>query len=153
MAKNLTLSIPDDLSNEMEKLPEINWSQIARNAISEYITLRTKSALPADLLDRLRKERGDEYVRGKQFAVERILPGTTYVNLDALLAATHNKAQAGAQQEADYVGVEIEMANWEKHTDAALSLVFKSYLPTLTTPEFRKGLLDTLEGAFRLSRK
>ena len=31
----LTLAIPEDLKHEMDSLPEINWSEIARKAISE----------------------------------------------------------------------------------------------------------------------
>jgi len=34
---NITLSIPSDLKSEMDSMPEINWSEIARNAISEKI--------------------------------------------------------------------------------------------------------------------
>lgn len=30
---NLTLSIPEDLKKEMDELPELNWSEIARRAI------------------------------------------------------------------------------------------------------------------------
>ena len=31
----LTLAIPSDLKHEMDLMPEINWSEIARKAISE----------------------------------------------------------------------------------------------------------------------
>jgi hypothetical protein len=31
----LTLAIPEDLKHEMDLLPELNWSEIARKAISE----------------------------------------------------------------------------------------------------------------------
>ena len=31
----LTLAIPEDLKKEMDSLPEMNWSEIARKAISE----------------------------------------------------------------------------------------------------------------------
>ena len=30
---NLTLSIPEDLKKKMEEFPEINWSEVARQAI------------------------------------------------------------------------------------------------------------------------
>ncbi|MFA6022839.1 MAG: hypothetical protein WC781_02005 [Candidatus Pacearchaeota archaeon] len=36
---NLTLSIPEDLKSEMEKFPEINWSEVARAAIKRKIEL------------------------------------------------------------------------------------------------------------------
>ena len=32
---NLTLSIPDDLKAKMSDFPEINWSEVARQAIIE----------------------------------------------------------------------------------------------------------------------
>ena len=33
----LTLAIPEDLKQEMDSLPEINWSEIARRAIAEKV--------------------------------------------------------------------------------------------------------------------
>ena len=32
---NLTLAIPDDLKVKMNRFPEINWSEVARQAIAE----------------------------------------------------------------------------------------------------------------------
>lgn len=34
---NLTLSIPSELKKEMEKFPEINWSEVARESIKQKI--------------------------------------------------------------------------------------------------------------------
>jgi len=34
---NITLSIPPELKSEMEKFPEINWSEVARNSIKQKI--------------------------------------------------------------------------------------------------------------------
>ncbi len=34
---NITLSIPEDLKKEMEKFPEINWSEVARDSIKKKI--------------------------------------------------------------------------------------------------------------------
>jgi hypothetical protein len=36
---NITLAVPDELKKEMEKFPEINWSEIARAAIKKRILL------------------------------------------------------------------------------------------------------------------
>ena len=38
----LTLAIPDDVKKEMEKFPEINWSEIARAAIKRRLLILTK---------------------------------------------------------------------------------------------------------------
>jgi hypothetical protein len=42
---NVTISIPEDLKNEMDALTEVNWSEICRGAISLYITQR-KNPIP-----------------------------------------------------------------------------------------------------------
>lgn len=34
---NLTLSIPNELKKEMEKFPEINWSEVTRDSIKKKI--------------------------------------------------------------------------------------------------------------------
>ncbi|MBI2084047.1 MAG: hypothetical protein HYT70_00295 [Candidatus Aenigmarchaeota archaeon] len=35
---NITLSVPEDLKRKMEQFPEINWSEVARQAIKERAT-------------------------------------------------------------------------------------------------------------------
>ena len=34
---NITMSVSEDLKHQMERFPEINWSEIARQAIREKI--------------------------------------------------------------------------------------------------------------------
>ena len=36
---NITLAVPKELKKEMEKRPEMNWSEIARQAIKKRIEL------------------------------------------------------------------------------------------------------------------
>ena len=38
---NITLSIPEGLKKEMEKFPEINWSEVARDSIKKKIAQLT----------------------------------------------------------------------------------------------------------------
>ena len=40
MVKNVTLSVGDEIAEKMKEYPEVNWSEIARKAIIEYITQR-----------------------------------------------------------------------------------------------------------------
>ena len=35
---NITLSVPEELKKEMEKFPEINWSEVARASIKQKVT-------------------------------------------------------------------------------------------------------------------
>lgn len=39
---SLTLAIPEDLKKEMERFPEMNWSEIAREAIKRRVLLLKK---------------------------------------------------------------------------------------------------------------
>lgn len=39
---SLTLSIPKDLKEEMDKMPDINWSAVARMAITERLITQKK---------------------------------------------------------------------------------------------------------------
>lgn len=81
---NMTLAIPEDLKKEMDMIPEINWSEVARKAIKEkaeeyklfkniqlqskkipyeYITKKIAQAEiledtdPQDIIDKLRERR------------------------------------------------------------------------------------------------
>ena len=56
---NVTISVTDELRAEMERLSEVNWSEVCRNAISQYIAER-KNPTPAIELD-LRDVRLDMY--------------------------------------------------------------------------------------------
>ncbi|HLE75552.1 MAG TPA: hypothetical protein VI864_05855 [Candidatus Bathyarchaeia archaeon] len=47
---NLTISVSDELKAEMDKLSEVNWSEVCRNAISMYIEQR-KDPTPKIELD------------------------------------------------------------------------------------------------------
>jgi len=42
MPKNVTVYLPDEVVTEMEKYPEVSWSEICRDAIINYVTKRDK---------------------------------------------------------------------------------------------------------------
>lgn len=42
---SITLSVPEELKTEMDTHPEMNWSEIARQAIKEKITILKKMDL------------------------------------------------------------------------------------------------------------
>ena len=63
MAKNMTLSIPDELHKKMKKMSEIRWSEIARRAIEERINdfeviekIASKSKLTKKDVDEIAKK-------------------------------------------------------------------------------------------------
>jgi hypothetical protein len=52
LPKNITLSISDELAEKMDTMPEINWSEVCRQAISKYIDER-KSKEKGELIKEL----------------------------------------------------------------------------------------------------
>lgn len=44
MPKSVSIYVPDELVGKMEKLPEVNWSEIARQSIEDYIEKRGRAA-------------------------------------------------------------------------------------------------------------
>lgn len=67
MPKNITLSLPDEMASEMEAMPEINWSAVAKTCIRQYIELR-KHPDASSLLEKLQQQKGQEYVNGRKKA-------------------------------------------------------------------------------------
>ena len=66
---NLTLAIPDDLKRELDSMPEINWSEVARAAIREraaqYKKLQELQTIArANLTDKDIKELADKVNQG-----------------------------------------------------------------------------------------
>jgi hypothetical protein len=103
MAKNLTLALPDELYAEMEKLKEVNWSQVARNSIQQYLERRKKPELQEILL-KLDAEKGEEYVKGVEFAKalarSKGYPGMSYVigEYERLMGPALARATSTGQQ-------------------------------------------------------
>lgn len=63
MAKNMTLSIPDELHEKMKQMTEIRWSEIARRAIEQRIMdletlnrLASKSKITDEEIDEISKK-------------------------------------------------------------------------------------------------
>ena len=67
MPKNVTISLPDELGEAMSKLPEVNWSAVARDAIENYVKMRERPDL-AEVVGKLVKDRGAEFAEGVQRA-------------------------------------------------------------------------------------
>ena len=59
---NVTISVPEKLKGEMDKIPEVSWSEICRGAISRYIAQR-KNPTPRIELE-LRYSRIKDYDYG-----------------------------------------------------------------------------------------
>jgi len=54
MGKNVTIYLPDDVAEKIESFPEVNWSEVCRRAVLEYIQIRSQVDL-GPIIERLKK--------------------------------------------------------------------------------------------------
>lgn len=71
--KNVTIYLPDEIAEKMEKFPEVNWSEICRNAVADYTQTRSQMDL-APILERLKKERNEDHKKGQIFFYSKFAP-------------------------------------------------------------------------------
>ncbi len=81
MGKNVTIYLPDETAQKMEKLSEVNWSEICRKAINDYIETRTLTDL-SSIISRLRNERKTDYTRGEILVYEEVAPNLSLKDLE-----------------------------------------------------------------------
>jgi predicted transcriptional regulator len=81
LGKNVTIYLPDETAQKMEKLSEVNWSEICRKAINDYIETRTQTDL-SSIITRLKNERKTDYTKGEILVYEEIAPKLSLKDLE-----------------------------------------------------------------------
>lgn len=66
---NITLAVPQELKEEMDKFPEINWSEVARAAIKRKIGLLIEMQ---KLLSRSKLNDEDAVILGRKLKRESV---------------------------------------------------------------------------------
>lgn len=69
MGKNISIYISDELAEKMENLSEVNWSEVARKGIEDYVETRTHVNI-APILSRLKKEKTELYNQGYKYGMD-----------------------------------------------------------------------------------
>jgi len=62
--KNVTIYLSDEIAGRMEKYPEVNWSEICRKAVVDYVDTRSHIAI-GPILENLKAERNEAYKQGQ----------------------------------------------------------------------------------------
>lgn len=75
MPKNVTIYLSDEIAGRMEKYQEVNWSEICRKAVLDYIDTRSHLDI-GPLLEKLKAERNEAYKQG-QILFYQIAPQMT----------------------------------------------------------------------------
>ncbi|HVP17250.1 MAG TPA: hypothetical protein VMT42_07775 [candidate division Zixibacteria bacterium] len=142
MAKNITLALPDVLANQMEKMPEVNWSAVAKTCIQQYIELR-KNPDMSSLLEKLVKQKGEEYVNGRKKADE-LANELGYKGLNVLLRKYWKKREPVEAEEATGGPAEpwVTLPSQEDTLQEVLSE--NNLVKTEASDEFLKGLRERL---------
>jgi hypothetical protein len=142
MTKTITVGVPDDLGKRMEKLNEVNWSAVTRDCIEQYVVGREKPELK-DILEKLRKEKGDEYAKGVKAAKERA-KSVSYAQLEPAwmsfvrrLGSEQEKAikRGGANSDVDDI----------KLFEEEFREIGRFVSPVGNTSEYLQGYKDTIQ--------
>lgn len=141
MAKNITLSVPDEVANEMTSMPEINWSAVAKASIIQYIENRKHPDI-SKLLEKLSKQKSEEYVSGRKRADE-IADKFGYSRIDIILRKYYTKLET--IQEMSMTG---PSAPWESvptpEEEMQKILLSTKTVDIEVSTEFLKGITDRL---------
>lgn len=83
MGKNLTIYLPNDVAKKMENFPEVNWSEICRKAVADYVETRSEIDL-APILEKLKKERSENFKQGQLIMYSQIIPKMAWKDFEFL---------------------------------------------------------------------
>jgi len=80
MPKNVTIYLSDEIAGKMEKYQEVNWSEICRKAVLDYVDTRSHMDI-GPILERLKAERNEAYKQGQIFFYQ-IAPKMTLIDFE-----------------------------------------------------------------------
>jgi hypothetical protein len=150
MAKNLTLSIPDELAEKIAGFPEVNWSAVARRCIEQYVEARLMPDM-SKLLEKLQEERGQEYVRGRKFAAT-IAEELGYRSLNEVVREYWKEREK--QEEFEESGGPPPGENYETPNESMEKVLSKKYSDVEGASEaFLQGVREALIEIGRLLEK
>jgi len=131
MPKNVTISVPDDLAEKMEKMQDVNWSGVCREAIVDYIAARAP-AERSEIIERL-----EEYLKSKRKSEEdrrepiRSMEISRFTRKWGKSDFVHPDVSPGAWHPYVFLGKTIRV----KHNSAESTLKIKNGLESLRKNE------------------
>lgn len=142
MTKNITLSIPEEVAEQMDSMPEVNWSSVARTSITQYIELRKNPDMSA-LMEKLQKQKGEEYIAGRKKA-EEIVDKFGYRILDIVIKKYWKDIEG--IEEMDMRGIETEpwVVDLTREDVLQKILVERNLIEKDASTEFLKGLRERI---------
>jgi len=84
MGRNVTVQVGDELAGKMEKLPDVNWSEVVRGCLETYCRVRLNSDIEA-LAKKMKEQKEEAYSEGYKAALEWFKQeGVTYKDVNAI---------------------------------------------------------------------
>lgn len=138
MSKNITISIPSKLAKRLEEFPEVNWSQVARNCIQNYLIQRQNPDI-SGLLNDLIEQKGREHVEGRKYA-ETLIKQMGYKDFDIFMATFREKNRA--EQERTYEGPQGPFDHVLSSEEILQNMLKIKELESDASSSFLSGLLE-----------
>ena len=151
-SKNLTVYIPAKLARKMEKLPEVNYSRIAQDAIKQYIESRLQTSIPSEVLVRLRREKGVGFANGRRYAIEKIIPKTNYAKFEQFFYNVKDIAHGEMDRFCEAEGYDPREISIKPYHEEAFLIVarwFFGKFPQEVSNEFVKGIVSVVRDTWK----
>jgi hypothetical protein len=135
VGRNITVYLPDDIQSMMDKFREVNWSEVCRKAIMDYVATRTAPNFEATVA-RLKTERTDEYGRGYKLGLDlaRELPYRELVKI----------IEGWDERNNELMRFEIEDGEIPRPISRAME--YRRYWRNVIPGPYRDGGKDFIEG-------
>lgn len=160
MGRNVTVQVGDELGAKMEKLSDVNWSEVVRGCLERYCNLRLDADIEA-LAQKMKEQKEEAYSEGYKAALEWFKQeGVTYKEVDAIFHEFQNfesefdnevKRKYGswesAQDEEPLIGERFENEErrfWRDKIEGIISELSESYDVTEAFVEGFKNALQKL---------
>jgi len=158
MGKNVTIYLPDEVAQKMDKLPEVNWSEICRKAITDYIEARTQTDLTS-VITRLKNESKTDYTKGRLIIYEEVAHKISLTDLerygeqvDIISIVAHSydpesQTKMGPQEaEAIAISNMERVLRYFKHD-------FQAKVPDIISQSYVEGALSALRDLYERVKK
>lgn len=146
MTKNITLSISDRLGKKMNEMPEVNWSAVARGCIERYVENRRNPDI-SPLLEKLQKQKSEEYVKGRRDA-ETSIDEKGYAEFNIIMNEYNTKVIEAEEMGPDEFGYQPSNSGIMRNV-----LIRRKILEKEVSDEYLRGLRERLEEIDRLASK
>jgi len=111
MGRNVTVQVGDELAGKMEKLSDVNWSEVVRGCLETYCNVRLNSDIEA-LAKKMKEQKEEAYSEGYKAALEWFKQeDVTYKDVNAIFNEI-----ADFESEFDRE-VEDKYGSWESAND------------------------------------